>query len=188
MKRLPSFRLGLWLRSLHSHPRTSRCLIFPRFPFCRGLHWLAIIAYWGCAGPSRPSHSPAQDISLLGHIHTCPPPPRKVSTVHMSVLTCGHLCIRTHLRTHILWATSSYPIHYTHFTHKPRFKFPTSRGRGLIPEVRMATRNNPRAHSSGFGSCEIDRNDTAKALSNLLRKTRKLLVAPEPSMPPKLQS
>lgn len=131
--------LGIWLRSVHSHPRTSHCLICPRFPFCRGLHWLATIAYWGWPGPSRPSHSPAQDISLsLATYITCTPPPRKGSTVHMPVLACGHLCIRTHLRTHILSDTSSYPILHTHFTDKPRFKFPTSRGRGLIPEVRMA--------------------------------------------------
>lgn len=111
----------------------------PAFPL---LSRPALVSYHRLLGLGRPvttfTFTSSRYFSLLGHIHTCTPPPRKGSTVHMSVLTCGHLCIRTHLRTHILSDTSSYPILHTHFTHKPRFKFPTSRGRGLIPEVRMA--------------------------------------------------
>lgn len=146
---------------------------------------------WGWPGPSRPSsHSPAQEISLPGHIHTyihtymhtlhtMHTTITESSTVHMSVLTCGHLCIRTHLRTYILSVTSSYPILHTHHTRKLRFKFPASRGRGLIPEVLHGDGREiiPVAHSSGVGSCEMDRDDAAKALPRLSHKARRPLTA-----------
>lgn len=111
------------------------------------------------------------------------------TVVHMSVLTCGHLCIRTHLRAYILSVTSSYPILHTHHTRKLRFKFPASRGRGLIPEVLHGDGRKiiPVAHFSGVGSCEIDRDAAAKALPRPSRpphKTRRPWTAPELSMSP----